>query len=157
MSKDNAYLLKQMLYLALYAPEGEPPFPLSILERPDMLKYYRDWGKEGDYGFIAFLDGKAVGATWSRLHVPPNEGYGFVNEQTPELNIALLPSARGKGLGTQLLVALEEKLIAAEVPGLSLSVDQRNTIALGLYKKRAYQITKVAGTAITMLKEFGQK
>ena len=157
VSKANAHLLKQMLFLAFYVPEGEPPFPLSILERPDILKYYKDWGKEGDYGFIAFTADQAVGATWCRLHRPPNEGYGFVNDQTPELNIALLPSARGKGFGIQLLVALEEKLIPTEVPSLSLSVDQRNVVAVGLYKKRGYQITKVAGTAITMLKVFDQK
>ncbi len=157
VSKANAHLLKPMLYLAFYVPEGEPPFPLSILERPDILKYYKDWGKEGDYGFIAFQADKVVGASWCRLHRPPDEGYGFVNEETPELNIALIPSATGKGLGTQLLIVLEEKLITAEVSSLSLSVDQRNVVAFRLYKKLDYQITQLAGTAITMLKVFDQK
>lgn len=154
VSPTNADLLKSMLYLAFYVPEGEPPFPLSILERPDILKYYKNWGKVGDYGFIAFTDGKAIGASWCRLHCPPHEGYGFVNEETPELNIALIPSARGQGLGTHLLHSLEEKLRIAGIPSLSLSVDQRNIVAFALYKKFGYTITQTAGTAHTMLKIF---
>ncbi len=154
VSQTNADLLKSILYLAFYVPEGEPPFPRSILERPDILKYYKNWGKEGDYGFIAFTNNEAIGASWCRLHRPPDEGYGFVNEETPELNIALIPAARGQGLGTQLLRKLEEKIRVEDIPSLSLSVDVRNLIAFELYKKLGYKIITTAGTAITMLKVF---
>ncbi len=150
---DQAFLT-EMLYLAFYVPEGEAPFPRSILDRPDVLKYHRGYGKEGDYGFLALEGSEAVGAIWCRLHSQDHPGYGFVRADIPELNIALLPQARGQGFGQQLLSHLEQKLQEEKVPGISLSVDHRNAVAYHLYQKRGYRPVKEGGTAITMLKLF---
>lgn len=152
-SADQSFLA-EVLYLAFFLPAGEPPFPRSILERSDILKYHKNWGKAGDYGFIAMLGEQAVGAIWCRLHTPQDPGYGFVREGIPELNLALVPSARGQGIGTQLMLRLEEELIAQQVPGMSLSVDHRNKAAVKLYQKLAYQTVAEEDTAITMIKMF---
>lgn len=146
--------LSEMLYLAFFVPEGTLPFPRSILDRPDILKYHKGFGKAGDHGFIAERDQQAIGAIWCRKHTLQDPGYGFVQEEIPELNIALYPEARGQGIGHKLMRLLEEKLRTAGVPGISLSVDQRNSVAFHLYKKLGYLIVKEEGTAITMLKSF---
>lgn len=146
--------LTEMLYLAFFVPEGAAPFPRSILDRPDILKYHKGYGKKGDYGFLALSGQEALGAIWCRLHSEDDPGYGFVRPDIPELNIALLPQARGQGIGLQLMQLLEEKLSAEKVPGISLSVDKRNSVAHSMYQKLAYKPVKEEGTAITMLKLF---
>lgn len=150
---DQAFLT-EMLYLAFFVPEGEAPFPKSILNRPDILKYHEGYGKKGDYGFLAWQGEEAVGAIWCRLHTQEAPGYGFVRDDLPELNIALLPAARGQGIGQRLLFLLENKLREEGVPGISLSVDHRNTAAYHIYQKLGYQRIKEEGTAITMMKLF---
>lgn len=146
--------LTEMLYLAFFVPEGAPPFPKSIVDRSDILKYHKGYGKVGDYGFIAEINQQAIGAIWCRKHSLQDPGYGFVQEDIPELNIALLPEVRGRGVGHELMRMLEEELRTTGVPGMSLSVDQRNSAAFHLYKKRGYQIVKEEGNAVTMLKSF---
>lgn len=150
---DQAFLT-EMLYLAFFVPEGAAPFPRSILDRPDILKYHIGYGKPGDYGFLAYEGREALGAIWCRLHSQDDPGYGFVRPDIPELNIALLPQARGKGIGQQLMQYLEEELRAKGLPGISLSVDYRNTTAHYIYQKLGYEKVKEEGTAITMLKLF---
>jgi len=137
--------LSEMLFLAFFVPEGAPPFPRSIVDRPDILKYHKDYGRAGDYGFIAEIDQQAIGAIWCRNHTLQDPGYGFVQEGIPELNIALLPEVRGRGVGHELMRLLEEKLRTAEVPGVSLSVDQRNLVAFHLYKNWAMKSSKKKG------------
>lgn len=39
IKQNEIYFLREMLYLALYVPEGESPFPKSILDNPDISKY----------------------------------------------------------------------------------------------------------------------
>lgn len=39
--------LRQMLYAAIFIPEGEAKPPLSILDSPDLDKYLNGWMDEG--------------------------------------------------------------------------------------------------------------
>ena len=49
---------------------------------------------------IALENGFPVGAAWYRVFGADEPGYGFVDEQTPELAIAVVPSKRGTGSAT---------------------------------------------------------
>ncbi len=57
---------------------------------------------------IALEGGFPVGAAWFRLFTRDEPGFGFVDEQTPEVAIAVVPSRRGRGIGSELLDALIE-------------------------------------------------
>ena len=63
-------------------------------ERP-VYRYVRNWGRAGDAGVIALEGPHAYGAAWYRLFTEDEPGFGFVDEQTPELTIAVVPSRRG--------------------------------------------------------------
>ena len=93
--------LWEMLYQALYVPEGVDPFPRDIVRRPEISRYAEDWGQAGDLGFVAVSNDtrSPVGATWIRLLKGANKGYGYVDETTPELTIAVMPAFRGQGIG----------------------------------------------------------
>jgi ribosomal protein S18 acetylase RimI-like enzyme len=136
-----------MVYEALYVPAGRPPFPVSVLDQPDVNHYYRGFGAHaGDIGRIAVTDsGEPVGAAWVRRFGSTKPGYGFVDEHTPELTIATVPAARGQGLGTTLL-----RDLVAVVPRCSLSVDRRNH-AVRLYERFGFAVVATDGDTLTML------
>ena len=118
---DESFLW-EMLYLAIFVPTGKPPLPLSILRDPAIARYVEDWGiRSGDSGLIALVDGAPVGAAWLRCFPASEPGYGFVDERTPELSLAVLPAHRGKGIGSRLM----ERLLQG-VGSTSLSCDPAN-------------------------------
>src|SRR5262245_66570254 len=83
--------LREMLYHALYVPEGQTPFPKESVYEPELAKYVDHWGRDSDSGYVVIdnMSLQPVGAAWIRLFTEVNKGYGYVNDDTPELSIAL--------------------------------------------------------------------
>ena len=133
--------LRDMLHHALYWRERVPGSRTS--------RYVRGWGRHGDTAVIALEDGFAVGAAWYRLFAPQEPGYGFVDERTPELAIAVVPSKRGRGIGEQLIAALLERARAAGYDALSLSVEPGNP-ARKLYERHGFEVVEQGTEAWTM-------
>lgn len=125
-----------MLYESLYVPARREPFSRAILEHPDVSKYVEGWGREGDLALIAEHDAANVGAAWLRLLKGSAGGYGYVNDETPELSVALLPAYRRQGLGTALLTRLLEQA-ALRYEAVSLSVSSENP-AEKLYERLGF-------------------
>lgn len=119
-----------------------------MLDEPDVAHYIVGFGTgEGDIGFVAEApQGRPVGAAWVRRFQATDPGYGFVDDATPELSIAVEPDHRGRGIGTLLLTRL---LDAA--PRCSLSVDSRNP-ARSLYTRLGFTVVAVVGTSTVMLR-----
>lgn len=125
--------LRDMLHHAYYWKERKPdagPGPVQL--------YVKAWGRPGDTAVIALLEGFPVGAAWFRLFETTAPGYGFVDEQTPELAVAVVPNARGKGCGSALLGALLDRARADGYHALSLSVDRHNEGAIALYEQYGF-------------------
>ena len=124
---EDVEFLKEMLYeAAAWNPDWPREQVIQALASPVLERYHRAWGRQGDAGVIATLDGEPVGAAWYRLFTAEEPGYGFVDEGTPELGIAVAPLHRRKGIGETLLRAL---LVQAREEGfraLSLSVAAHN-------------------------------
>ena len=112
--------------------------------QPELARYVEGWRQPGDVGCIAVsrLSGEPVAAAWVRLFARDHAGYGYLNDETPELVVATVKRYRGKGAGTQAL----RGLIAcchARYPGISLSVRTDNP-AVRLYERLGFE--KVAGS-----------
>lgn len=119
-------LLWEMLYLSLFVPNGSQPFERSILERPDISRYARDWGRATDSGFVALAENnQPLGAIWLRVLTGDEKGYGYLDELTPELGMAVIPQYRGKNIGTSLLERLVET--AAQSTVLVIAVKARKS------------------------------
>jgi ribosomal protein S18 acetylase RimI-like enzyme len=105
----------------------------------------KGWGRPGDTALIAVEGAFPVGAGWYRLFRRDQPGYGFVDEETPELAIAVVPSRRGRGLGEALLSALCDRAKADGYRALSLSVERDNEVLVSFYEHHGFQ--RVAGDA----------
>jgi ribosomal protein S18 acetylase RimI-like enzyme len=144
--------LWEMLYQSLYVPKGAQPFQRSILDQPDIAKYVRDWGRKTDCGFVAVDQaGLPVGAVWLRLLIGSEKGFGYVDERTPEIGMAVLPAYRGQGIGTSLLARLIE-FAAGNYEQICLSVAAENP-ALRLYERFAFEVVARSGCTITMRRQ----
>jgi ribosomal protein S18 acetylase RimI-like enzyme len=145
---DQSFLW-EMLYQALYVPAGHAPFAREVVNDAHLSGYVKDWGRQGDVGFKAVAEnGLPVGAVWLRLLKDAERGFGYVDDETPELGMALLPEYRGQGVGTSLLSHLIE---AAQVfyENISLSVARENP-ALRLYQRHGFQVVAEHGDSLTM-------
>ena len=137
--------LRDMLHHAYYWKERQPdagPGPVQL--------YVKAWGRVGDTAMIALLDGFPVGAAWFRLFKASAPGYGFVDEQTPELAVAVVPNARGKGVGSALLTSLLEQGRAGGYSTLSLSVDRHNERAIALYEQYGFGQVGESSESLTL-------
>jgi ribosomal protein S18 acetylase RimI-like enzyme len=138
--------LRDMLHHAYYWKERAPdagPGPVAL--------YVKAWGRPGDTAVIAIDDGFPVGAAWYRLFERDKPGYGFVDERTPELAIAVVPNARGKGVGSKLLDTLLGRARADGYRTVSLSVDRANAGAIELYRRHGFERVAEDDDSVTML------
>jgi GNAT superfamily N-acetyltransferase len=124
---EDVAFLKQMLYeAAAWNPDWPRQRTLETLADPILERYHTGWGRPGDAGVIAEFDGEPIGAAWYRLFTEEEPGYGFVDEKTPELGIAVVPLHRRKGVGETLLRALMVQARRDGYQALSLSVAVHN-------------------------------
>ena len=115
---------------------------------PDLpvARYVNNWGRPGDVGLIAWENGP-IGAAWYRLFKGSAPGFGFVDEQTPELTIAVVPSRRGGGLGGDLLEALLDRARRDGYSAISLSAQHGMT---KLYERHGFRPVDDKDGTVTM-------
>jgi len=139
---EDVQFLKKMLYeAAAWNPDWPRERTIAALADPILERYHREWGRRGDAGVIAELDREPVGAAWYRLFTERDPGWGFVDEKTPELGIAVSPLHRRKGIGETLLRALMVQAREDGFQSLSLSVAVHNRSRM-MYERTGF--TKVA-------------
>ena len=157
-SLDEPFLW-EMLYYAAHVDE-EPDGSLEKAKgNPFLTKFVAHWGKPGDLGVIAYEVGtlQLLGAAWLRVFVGADKNCDAIEDGTPELAIAVIPSCTGKGIGAQLLTQL---LHAAgpSYPAVYLSVRATNP-AKRLYDRFGFVVigeltNRVGGQSFHMLKSF---
>ena len=112
-----------------------------------VARYVLNWGRPGDEGLVALDDANPVGAAWYRLFPREEAGFGFVDESTPELTIAVVPSRRGGGLGGQLMTALLDRARQQGHKAISLSAEQGMT---KLYERYGFRPVEEKDGTVTM-------
>ncbi len=118
-----------------------------------LSRYTESWGRPGDLALIAMEGGHRVGAAWLRRFTAGSPGYGFVDDETPELTIAVVPSRRRHGVGQELLDALLEQARAAGHGAVSLSVEDESP-AVSFYERNGFEQVGHEHGALTMVRRF---
>lgn len=145
--RQDVRFLRDMLRHAYHWRLNEDP------ELP-VYRYVQHWGRRGDAGVIAFDGPNVYGAAWYRLFTAVEPGFGFVDERTPEVTIAVVPSRRGRGTGTELLEALLDRARADGFEQISLSAQAGQT---GFYERHGFRAVRTAEGAVTMLARLGDQ
>ncbi len=161
MGNENNFLLRkigvndqdflyEMLYQSIYVDTNSPPPDRDIIKDPKIRKYVENWGKKGDFGYIA-IDNKTkkrIGAIWLRYFTSSDKGYGYIADNIPELGIAVDYHKRGQKIGSALLKELLNQT-KYKIDSISLSVDPDNP-AVRLYERNGFIECGAAGTSIIM-------
>jgi ribosomal protein S18 acetylase RimI-like enzyme len=116
-----------------------------------LARYVENWGRPGDVAVIAHETGNRVGAAWLRLFRASEPGHAFVDEQTPELSIAVVPSRRRHGLGQELLDGLLEAARRAGHSAVSLSVEG-DSPAVAFYERNGFERVREHTGGVVMTK-----
>ena len=134
--RDQA-LLWELLHVALWDPPPAPLRPRAVLELPEVRIYAEDWGKPGDVGVLGEIEGEPLGACWMRL-VTGGAGLGYVDDETPQLGIALFPRFQHRGHGEALMRAALTAAAAHGYRQVSLTVHPENP-AIRLYERCGFR------------------
>ena len=147
------HLLKEFLYEAIYIPEGVKPPAKEIVDLPELKVYIENFGtQKDDFCLIAEIEGKVIGAVWSRIM----NDYGHIDNETPSLSISLYKEYRGKGIGSHLMQKLIKSLGDKGYKCVSLSVQKAN-YAVNMYIKLGFKIIKETNEEFIMVKELTEK
>jgi len=144
----------EMLCASVFVPDGERRPTMDELHAyPEITHYVTDWGTSHDFGYIAIetSGGQPIGAVWLRRFDAAHAGYGYVNDDTPEVcTLAVVSEWRGSRVGTALLQSILTYADAHYVT-VSLSCDPRNP-ALRLYQRHGFHKVGESGTSDTLLR-----
>ena len=150
-TRDDVRFLKDMLYEAARWNPDWPREPIEeVLADPTLVRYHEGWGRTGDGGVVAELEGDPIGAAWYRLFTQDSPGYGFVDEKIPELSIAVVPLHRRKGIGEALLRSCMVQAREEGFQALSLSVAAHNRSRM-MYQRAGFEKVRESGDSWTMV------
>lgn len=146
-------LLEDFLYQAIYQPDKTNLAPRSIIEKPELQVYIKDFGtKKDDYCFCAEADGKIVGAVWVRNI----NGYGSVDNNTVEFAISVFDEYQKMGIGTALMNKMLEHLNKLNYSKASLAVQKEN-YAVRMYQKVGFEIVDENEQEYIMIQRLGNE
>lgn len=154
--RDDIELLRALLFEAAHWRPNvvRPPLEQALADR-ELARYVESFGRRGDFGVVADEGAEPLGAARWRSFEAAAPGYGFVDEATPEVSIAVLPAHRGRGIGTALLEGLEREARDRHINRLSLSVERENPAA-ALYQRLGFRPLGRQRNALTMVIEIEQ-
>ena len=151
---DDQAVLWEAIYHSIFLPPGEPPIGPEVVCDPLIARYVENWGAPDDLGVVAVrpddgpVAGRVFGAAWVRLLAGERKGFGHVDDQTPELAIAVWPGHRGRGIGTRMLEGLFRQA-DNRWEAISLSVSKANP-AVRLYERFGFKVVRDDRTTLVM-------
>jgi GNAT superfamily N-acetyltransferase len=116
--------------------------------------YVDNWGRRGDAALIAMEDGHSVGAAWYRLFSESAHGYGFIDDETPELTVVVVPSRQGEGIGSELVGALVERAHEEGYAALSAAIERDHT-ERQLLLDQGFELAGENGATLTLRRALG--
>jgi len=153
LRSSEQYLTKELLVYAARLDESDE----GLENYPELEQYERNFGAySGDIGVYMISDKKVSGAAWVRILA---NGYGNIDDNTPELVFAVKPEYRNQGIGTAIMQQLLVE-VSKVFSQMSLSVRETNPVIslyerLGFEKVEGSEHKNNAGThSFTMLKVF---
>lgn len=150
-TQDDLGILWDFLAIAAYEPDAD-----AVKAVPFAAAHLAGWQRSEDFGFIAEIDGVAIGAAWARQFSRDEQPAFYVDDHTPEVTIGVTKQERGQGVGGMLLGGLIAEAARRGV-GLCLNVRHDNP-ARHLYERVGFRLVpdsgvpnRVGGTSFGMI------
>ena len=153
-TEDIDFLAAMLLEAVNWRQDRQTVTLQSIMNTPDLWHYLSDWKQSSDFGFLAHEAEEPVGAAWARSMTAEDPGYGFVDEEIPELSMGVVSTHRGQGVGRVLLERTIRASADRGLRGLSLSVEDENERARALYVSNGFVVAGRVGNSDTMVLRF---
>ena len=145
LSAGDQRVLWDLLHVALWDPPPAGLRPREILDHPAVRIYAEDWGRPDDVGVVAEgPGGEIAGACWMRL-IKGGVGLGYVDDETPQLGIALFSKFQHQGHGEPVMRAALQAAREHGYRQVSLTVHPENP-AIRLYERCGFQKRGVRNT-----------
>jgi RimJ/RimL family protein N-acetyltransferase len=125
------------LHVSLWDPPPATLRPREVLQLPNVRIYAEDWGKPGDVGVVAQVDGEDAGACWMRL-LPEGVGFASVDAHTPQLGIALDAPFQHRGYSAPLMQAALARAREHGYKQVALTVHPQNS-AIRVYERCGFR------------------
>lgn len=88
MPGDQPLLAVMLAEAAFWRGTEQRPSPADLVDDPELGRYVGNWGRDGDFGFVAEKGGEPIGAVWLRHFERDNlalalyERFGFARVRT---------------------------------------------------------------------------
>lgn len=139
---DEVTLLEDFLYEAIFQRDENNLLPREIIKQPELHVFIADFGQSPhDLCFVAEVEGKVIGAVWTRILAGNVKGFGNLDDHTPEFAISLYKDYRGHGIGTDLMLCMIKRLKERGYKKASLAV-QKDNYAVKMYQHVGFEIAK---------------
>lgn len=139
--------LCEMTLLAAFRPG---PLPVGAADMPHVMRWTVDWGRPGDAGVVSWSDGHRLGSAWCRVQADVL-AFDEAGQPLPEIAIAVSTEHRARGIGVQMLNALDRAAAEAGHTALSLTVNAHNP-SVHLYERAGFEVVRREGNRLTMVK-----
>lgn len=140
LNSNDVSIVQWVLYgAATWDKDPNIPPAERALQHPQLLIYHAGWGRHGDVGVKATVDGRTVGGAFARLFTDEEHGHGFVDPTTPELAVYVDDAFQRRGIGRALMNGLSDAARTDGVGQLALSVHNTNP-AKRLYESLGYEL-----------------
>jgi GrpB-like predicted nucleotidyltransferase (UPF0157 family)/ribosomal protein S18 acetylase RimI-like enzyme len=147
---DDQQRLWHWLHIALWDPPPAALRPKEVLDAPHVRIYAERWGRAGDIGVVGEIEpGVPVGACWMRV-LPDGIGLAFVDRDTPQLGIAVVPEYQHRGYGRALMVAALAAAREQRFLQVSLTVHPQNP-AIRMYEQCGFVQRDIRNTYRMMI------
>ncbi len=138
IKSNETILLTDFIYESIFQRDRNNLLPRTIIQEPAFWVYINEFGtKKDDYCLVAEINKKIVGAVWVRCI----NGFGQVDETTPEFAISVYYEYRGQKIGTKLMKEMLKHLKIKGYSKTSLSV-QKDNYAVKMYQDVGFEIYK---------------
>ena len=136
MKSQEAVLLNDFLYEAIFIPKGVEAPPREIIATPELQVYVKDFGSQkSDICFVAEVGKQIVGAVWVRIM----DDYGHIEDNVPSFAISLYKEYRGLGIGTAMMERMLAELKSRGYEKASLAVQKAN-YAVKMYQNTGFEM-----------------
>lgn len=140
----------RLLWLALHHHHREvqsstPLQPDDEVSWKGRSETYRGWLEDGEAIVLtATVDGEVVGYAVTHLRSGADDDTFAFGAQYAELyTLSVLPSARGRQVGSRLLDAMDDALRARSIETVTVAAMADNTRALDFYRRRGFDPVEV--------------